>query len=259
MEWTIPISTNSTGTCEVIFYDTTLETCYDDIILTFNKSEIPSDGRFKYSVSIVKIPDTIIYNDPNIMIYDNPSTNIFKIICGKYLVMSNVVIDIYTGKQLCDNGTFIFETKYKNKNYIFSTNNINKYAEIYDGDFNLIKKLPNLIFSSRENCINENYIVLYNTGYLQVYDFVNDKIIFEDTVCTQFLRWHKNLLFCQGIGHVKVREIINKDGCSVCFEDIKEKYACVPCGHTTTCYNCLTDLTTCPICRTVIESKLKLF
>ena len=256
MEWTITTQANHHGSCEPIFYNTTLETSFDDIILTVEKREHPH--KQYVACCILKVPDKIVYH------YFSGSSCIceVEIICGKYLYLRgngvNNIVDIYTGKILCDKVGYVFDTKYKDKNYIFVKPET-FCVEIYDGDFKLINKLLNIYCNDQKTGINKNYIVLTNPQYLQVYDFINNKIVFEDTVCFTFKRWHNNLLFHSNNSHIKVHEIINKDGCSICFEDIKEKYACVPCGHTTTCLNCLKDLTNCPICRTNIESKLKLF
>lgn len=47
--------------------------------------------------------------------------------------------------------------------------------------------------------------------------------------------------------------------CCVCFEEIKERYVIVPCGHARTCYNCITPLKACPLCSQKITQVIKLF
>ena len=51
----------------------------------------------------------------------------------------------------------------------------------------------------------------------------------------------------------------NKDECTICFENINEKYAIVPCGHTGTCGTCLEKINKCPLCNTDIGTRLKLY
>lgn len=47
--------------------------------------------------------------------------------------------------------------------------------------------------------------------------------------------------------------------CAICYEEIKQTFACSPCGHTNTCATCLDKISKCPSCRTKIESKLRIY
>jgi len=47
--------------------------------------------------------------------------------------------------------------------------------------------------------------------------------------------------------------------CAVCLEKIPERVAIVPCGHTTVCKDCCSELESCPLCRTKIDKVIKLF
>ena len=50
--------------------------------------------------------------------------------------------------------------------------------------------------------------------------------------------------------------------CSICFEPRTQTYLLTPCGHATFCENCAThfcDDKKCPICRTVVTGKIKVF
>lgn len=51
------------------------------------------------------------------------------------------------------------------------------------------------------------------------------------------------------------------DECVICLEELKERCAFVPCGHTATCWNCgqNNDIVNCPICRAAITMRLKIF
>ncbi len=51
--------------------------------------------------------------------------------------------------------------------------------------------------------------------------------------------------------------------CVVCFEQIKTKIALVPCGHTTVCIDCSTNIiktsNKCPLCNIQLSGTLRLF
>jgi len=51
------------------------------------------------------------------------------------------------------------------------------------------------------------------------------------------------------------------DECAICLEELKERCAFVPCGHTATCWNCgqNNDIVNCPMCRAAITMRLKIF
>lgn len=53
--------------------------------------------------------------------------------------------------------------------------------------------------------------------------------------------------------------LAQKHECVVCFEDIEEKYAFVPCGHTSVCSTCSPRLNQCPECRSEIKQRIKIF
>jgi hypothetical protein len=53
---------------------------------------------------------------------------------------------------------------------------------------------------------------------------------------------------------------INNAKCCICFENIIEKYALIPCGHVTTCKTCIPQLKNgCPVCRKIIFSYIQIF
>ncbi len=64
----------------------------------------------------------------------------------------------------------------------------------------------------------------------------------------------------------KVKPVDSKDDadktdeCCVCFVPIKQKLACVPCGHTTICGVCIAKINdVCPMCKVDIESTMKIY
>lgn len=53
----------------------------------------------------------------------------------------------------------------------------------------------------------------------------------------------------------------NSNECVVCFEAIKKKIAIIPCGHTSSCKQCLDsfELKKCPVCRVTFKKTLFIF
>jgi len=51
--------------------------------------------------------------------------------------------------------------------------------------------------------------------------------------------------------------VFSEKECAVCFNELKERYMAVPCGHLNTCLNCLKDTEKCPICRAEIIMMIK--
>jgi hypothetical protein len=51
------------------------------------------------------------------------------------------------------------------------------------------------------------------------------------------------------------------DSCVICFEDINERIALIPCGHASFCKKCITALTkkTCPICGSDYTNHCKIY
>lgn len=47
--------------------------------------------------------------------------------------------------------------------------------------------------------------------------------------------------------------------CAVCYTEIKNKVALVPCGHTKVCSNCIDRVGSCPMCRSYIDHVLPIF
>ena len=47
--------------------------------------------------------------------------------------------------------------------------------------------------------------------------------------------------------------------CCICIEEIKQRCAMVPCGHTTVCVGCYSNIDKCPICRQDITHFVKLY
>ena len=237
MEWNINVASGDT-----IIYENELETMYDDIVVSYSGLKC----------CIFKLPNTILYR--NNLCSPNP----IKVLCDKYLFVrfndGMHIVEISTGnvllhKKAANDQSFnanALGAKYEDNNYVFLhiTQHQQNYVEIYDQSFKLINQFHDFWGTFDQKLISNNYIALNKKTNIQVYDFVNDKIAFENTTNTwfQFVAW-KNDFMIYKIEHttIKVQKIIDKDGCAVCFKNINEKYAIVPCGHTSTCRGCLAE------------------
>ena len=51
----------------------------------------------------------------------------------------------------------------------------------------------------------------------------------------------------------------NNKECCICFENIADKYALVPCGHTSTCGICVQKIEKCPICVTSVTNSIRIY
>lgn len=47
--------------------------------------------------------------------------------------------------------------------------------------------------------------------------------------------------------------------CCVCFVNLTAKYALIPCGHVSTCEECIKKINKCPNCRSVITGSLRIY
>ncbi|RHY41775.1 hypothetical protein DYB34_008711 [Aphanomyces astaci] len=46
--------------------------------------------------------------------------------------------------------------------------------------------------------------------------------------------------------------------CVICMDEVRNA-VCIPCGHLSSCFDCLSSASTCPICRTPIQSVVKIY
>jgi hypothetical protein len=59
--------------------------------------------------------------------------------------------------------------------------------------------------------------------------------------------------------HSNKPQIISPDDCHMCFQKLNIKIALIPCGHTSVCQKCVTNIDKCPICDAQITLSVKLF
>lgn len=97
--------------------------------------------------------------------------------------------------------------------------------------------------------------------------FTNEKLMFPNCYnIISLIKNNKSLFYA----HINIpnygskRQIIVRKSnlskeCVVCQNDFQSIFAISPCGHTSTCEACLNKINVCPICRTRIESKIKIY
>lgn len=124
-------------------------------------------------------------------------------------------------------------------------------ADVYqqpDGEF--VMTIPN------RNVVETSNPDIFKAGNLY-YDFItkqsSDKILIKSTPAYKI----------EQNGYdgkiIMTRYKRNEDTCVVCMNDINQKIALVPCGHTNLCKECTQSLKECPTCRQVISSVIRLF
>lgn len=298
METIINISDNQ---CAI--YKNEEKTIYEDIILSWDMNNYEHECRVCILKLPNKIlyNNTYKYQSESENKYFHTSRPILKVLCEKYLFIYIYVdgfnkyihvIDIYTGKILIEKKHIydfdIFETNYNDHNYIFlnydQTHITNRFhlTDIYDDTLQHIithnangiiinkdsnyRLYPKLLGRHYSNPISNNYIMLQSNIYnIQVFDFVNNKIIFDknDKCEIHFIKWRNTQLIYNISNTTVIQQIVDRDECIVCFESIQDKYLINPCGHTQTCGECLhneiyTKIDKCPMCRIDIISIIKI-
>ena len=225
MKWNIDVAQGDT-----IIYENELETMYDDIIVSHS---VPLD-----KCCIFKLPNVVLYRCDGISACVSAR---IKVLCNKYLFLGFSehkslimrVIDILTGKFLLNrkmnhvNKLYdALNIKYEGNDYIFLHwyCGTQHHVEIYDQTFELIHYHNDdgyRVFDQK--LISNNYVVLSKQGYIRVYDFVNDKLVFETTNSgCQFIKWKNNFLIYKiGTTVVEIQEIFDN---AIWFKNINGNY-----------------------------------
>ena len=198
---------------------------------TLNKLEI-SINQNNYSLS--KLPSS-----NNVVIYNSSYYN--------YKDSKLVIIDLFTLDIIME---------YTNKTYYNQ-----KCVPVRGGpDLSLSESYPGLMF------------IIGNTELI-IYDY-NDNKELETIQCSKrpciqhqqcdnyyIVNTGKNLLFYKFIDE---DDIPQENKCVICLSQTDRKSALVPCGHTQLCNDCIEEtkkglLKTCPLCRTDIDSVIKIY
>ena len=92
---------------------------------------------------------------------------------------------------------------------------------------------------------------------LQTFDLGLDQDIYGIQVIDDFItiRTTHDMKILQ----IKKKETPIEELCNVCYGTIKQRYVIIPCGHSRTCYRCLVNLQSCPMCRCLMESYMKIY
>ncbi len=107
---------------------------------------------------------------------------------------------------------------------------------------------------------NGKYIAFTTVGSSQksfVCDITSGRIIYETE--GSFYRWHKDHIYVANKLIHKIVKIVDTNECVICAERLADRYAIVPCGHTSICYDCIKKVTKCPICNGDITMHIKLY
>jgi hypothetical protein len=144
-----------------------------------------------------------------------------------------------------------------------------KYTYIINTIFNrIICKLAGTYLEYNSVYIGNNSILLKNENKIFIYDFISntylqtlnletDSDIFGINVVDDFItvRTAQDMK----VFKIKKKEIPLEELCNVCYTKIQQRYAIIPCGHTRTCISCLDNLNSCPMCRNLIETYIKIY
>lgn len=142
----------------------------------------------------------------------------------------------------------------KTDDYILSYDNNTKKTHIYSVDFEYITTLDGQLECIEQHNIiykNERNQFLYNIKTEATMLLEHQTILIDDLVITH---GPKTALTIN-----KLKK--NNNECSICMVILTEKHALVPCGHTNICSECYANLDDhrCPICRTNIANRIKLY
>ena len=104
-----------------------------------------------------------------------------------------------------------------------------------------------------------NILIYRNTCFLKAYSIPLRRICKGEIILCENIKIFKcnKKIYINSIEH----EYANKDECVICFEKIDNRYACIPCGHSQFCERCILniDKNCCPMCRTKITQKIRIF
>jgi len=64
---------------------------------------------------------------------------------------------------------------------------------------------------------------------------------------------------CVIIVPIKDREDSGLGECCICFKNIHQLYALLPCGYTSVCIRCIGNIKFCCVCRITINGNMKIF
>jgi hypothetical protein len=111
-------------------------------------------------------------------------------------------------------------------------------------------KIPSVIIFKTSNDKKFEYYDIDNKNCIDIGPFVG--YVHDD-----ILEYHEELKMCC-VKNLSYENHTNENECCVCFQQIKQKVACIPCGHTQFCEECLMKVSCCPLCKTKYTQILKI-
>lgn len=162
---------------------------------------------------------------------------------------------------------------YANKYFLVNYNPTSSSYKlvIYDNNFNLYYSFVTSNTEYYLKCLCNEKIMVIRQGAICHYFDIENRVIID---CGNFNQWlklnDKMVLVEHNTGNLMIkricdyREKITDNDCIICFNEIKNKVALIPCGHTKFCEKCINDIKDvkdkqCPICRVKYTSILKIF
>lgn len=239
--------------CERLKY-----TEFNNNVLFFTDSRylIKINGSIIYKIDLSKIFRQFHYlitHDNYIFIvgiYDN---------CNRTIILSNelVLIDSldYNIYDATNKDILILIKKIKNSNksisfkfyyYHLPTKKIihEGYFIKWNGDY-AMEISNDIIDNNSINLINSNQMDKTKNNLNQIVNNIDTHII-GDIVFLQLTKTKKQKKY-------------NNNECCICMEEIKQKIALIPCGHTQYCNKCIISIDKCSLCNKPINGVLNLF
>ena len=200
---------------------------------------------FMYNDTFIS-ENTPVYNDPYTIYYNNSNN-------GHYIIyrVNRINEDIYITKRI-DRDSYL---KYYSIPYLTShsrydlSDNNNYYSNYYNNiENNTNNSVPYLTSHSRYDLSNNsNY---YTNNYNNIENNTNNSVPITNTNSISNLSDNDN--------SVPKTKSKGKE-CSVCFEVYFTRYCFDPCGHSNICFDCMTKLKQCPVCRADVIKPIRIF
>lgn len=191
---------------------------------------------------------------------ENKQTKDITLYNDKYLLIGPYGGMLY----ICDLTLYLIKKIKLGENYALSNKYLFTNYEIYSMDTleSIYTYEKQINHSKRKKILcSEKFIVVELAD--NTYTMYNTKTKEHIVINGYPISMENNLLYVKtplnGI-ELQTPKSINME-CIICYEEIMERYAIVPCGHTNICKKCLDEnnINTCPTCNDVIIKQIKLY
>lgn len=181
------------------------------------------------------------------------NSNGYSVMDIKYKQMEFIMLCYFDAQKDC---VEIFDESFRSVHKYYSTNIMIKrqsQKELHGPSKNYTTlPLRRYRYYVNPNIVLNNHIVLFNNCHIRVLDFVNHKIMWEhiENKKVNFIRWKDNSIIYKVDNIVTIKEIIDKDMCTICFTRMNndEKHAIISYDRQScsqSCSRCLQYITTC--------------